>query len=216
LYFNRMTDDGILALHISNKFVNLEPVVARIAAELGVEARVWRDDSESRPGKTASSWVALAKDAKTLGSLAAPTTDQILTFGTKNLEMIRMLEKYGPDKMAKESLMQEYGDDFLKIEVTPQGSKESGLALDDFIRRHGPQAGNMVEITRRYESAKEPIKLSMLARSIFGPMFHPLDLNPNMPLWTDDYSDVLRVMMLKEVIAVRKFFGLPTIKDDEE
>jgi hypothetical protein len=28
--------------------------------------------------------------------------------------------------------------------------------------------------------------------------------------WTDDYADVMRVMMIPELQAVRKFFGLPT------
>src|SRR5205807_10286368 len=56
LYFDRMSEDGLLALHISNRWVRLEPVVAAIARDLGVAARVWHDDAEKRPGKTASSW----------------------------------------------------------------------------------------------------------------------------------------------------------------
>ena len=48
---NRITDDGILALHISNKYVQLEPVVAQIAERArparcaNATARVWNDDS---------------------------------------------------------------------------------------------------------------------------------------------------------------------------
>src|SRR5205823_4796486 len=68
-------EDGILALHISNKFVRLEPVVAKIAEELGVEARVWNDDGERRPGKTASSWVVLARKREHLGKLYSPYGD---------------------------------------------------------------------------------------------------------------------------------------------
>ena len=62
LYFDRLEDDGLLALHISNRYLDLEPVVDRIAKELnkelgdmphglGVEARVMHDDDESAPGK---------------------------------------------------------------------------------------------------------------------------------------------------------------------
>ena len=40
--------------------------------------------------------------------------------------------------------------------------------------------------------------------------WRPLQLNEQVPAWTDDYADVLRVMTLKEVQAVRRFFGLPT------
>ncbi|HEV3386052.1 MAG TPA: fused MFS/spermidine synthase, partial [Gemmata sp.] len=76
LYLNRMTDDGILALHISNKYVRLEPVVAAIARDMGLTARVWNDDLErDRPGKTASSWVALAQKQEHLGSLYSPIGD---------------------------------------------------------------------------------------------------------------------------------------------
>ena len=61
-YFDRLTADGIVALHISNKYLRLEPMVARIAEELKLTARVWNDDAERFPGKTASSWVVLVQD----------------------------------------------------------------------------------------------------------------------------------------------------------
>jgi hypothetical protein len=35
-----------------------------------------------------------------------------------------------------------------------------------------------------------------------------------MPTWTDDFSDVMRVMMIPEVQKIRRFFGLPTLKDE--
>jgi hypothetical protein len=123
LYKERMTDDGILMLHISNKFVRLEPVVAAIARDQNLVARVWNDDGEKRPGKTASSWVALAKDEKTLGTLALPADEQ--------------REKYGTS-------------------------------------------------------------------------FRELEVLADVPAWTDDYSDVLRVMMIPELQKFRRFLGLPT------
>ena len=43
-----------------------------------------------------------------------------------------------------------------------------------------------------------------------GHVFRPVRLMEGVPLWTDDYSDVLRVMMIKELQSVRKFFGMPT------
>lgn len=82
LYFDRMTEDGILALHISNKYIMLEPMIARMAQDLKLEARLWSDNQErGRPGKTASSWVVLARSEKALGTLALPE-DQQLEFGT--------------------------------------------------------------------------------------------------------------------------------------
>ena len=196
LYLDRMTDDGILALHISNKYVRLEPVVAKIAAELGLEARVWNDDSESRPGKTASSWVALARNEATLGSLARPANEQIMAFGTKNQELIELLKKYGPEKSAKAAFLDHYGTD--------------SLDLEEFGKKFGGQAAVLYEYVRKGDLLKHEVTLGDLAEIVFGQMFHKLKVLDGVPLWTDDYSDVLRVMMLKEVQAVRKFFGLPT------
>ena len=92
MYMDRLTDDGLLALHISNKYVRLEPVVAKIAQDLKLQARVWNDDSEGRPGKTASSWVVLAKDEKTLGILNAPPVEQVKAFGMNNEALTTLLE----------------------------------------------------------------------------------------------------------------------------
>jgi spermidine synthase len=84
LYFDRLEDDGLLALHISNRYLDLEPVVDRIAKELnkelgdmphglGVEARVMHDDDESAPGKTRSTWIVLARTKEALGPIEADT-----------------------------------------------------------------------------------------------------------------------------------------------
>jgi hypothetical protein len=71
-YLDRLTDDGILALHISNKYLRFEPMFAQMAADLNLSARVWYDDAERYPGKTASTWVVLVRDKKALGTLDAP------------------------------------------------------------------------------------------------------------------------------------------------
>jgi hypothetical protein len=199
LYMNRITDDGVLALHISNKYISLEPVVAKITHDLGLAARVWNDDSESRPGKTASSWIVVAKDEKTLGLLAAPPTEQILAFGTKNLDLIELLRKYGPDYPAKKALAEQY----------PGGET---LAADDFGKRFGGQAAVLAEYVRKADLLKQELTVGDLADVVYGRMFHKLDFQEDMPLWTDDYSDVMRVMMLEEVQSVRRLFGLPTLK----
>src|SRR4029078_1686177 len=90
LYLNRITDDGILALHISNKYVSLEEVVAQIVTDLrsrpeyaGLTARLWSDNQErGRPRKTAPTWIVLARAEKTLGTLAWPLEKQREEYGT--------------------------------------------------------------------------------------------------------------------------------------
>src|SRR5437764_66983 len=80
LYADRVTPDGLVALHVSNKKLWLEPVVARIAEELGLAGRIWNDDGFRRPGKTASGWVVLARDEAALGTIAKPTDEQVVGF----------------------------------------------------------------------------------------------------------------------------------------
>ncbi|MFN3592509.1 MAG: spermidine synthase, partial [Thermaurantiacus sp.] len=70
-YLRVLAPDGILLVHISNRYLDLEPVVGRLAASLGLAARGLRH----RPGLfeeaaglaiTTSHWVALARDEETL------------------------------------------------------------------------------------------------------------------------------------------------------
>lgn len=71
LYMNRIVDDGIVALHISNRYIKLELVVSKIAEELGIAALEFNDSwfdstQEYPPGKSQSTWVVLAKKPETL------------------------------------------------------------------------------------------------------------------------------------------------------
>lgn len=92
LYADRITPDGMVALHISNKFFRLEPVVAQIAKELNIECRVWNDDGERRPGKTASSWVVLTRDKTTLDRLDKPSPAALEFWQFKSLRPLAGLK----------------------------------------------------------------------------------------------------------------------------
>jgi hypothetical protein len=136
LYKTRLTEHGLLALHISNRYIDLEPVCALLAKETGLVARVFRDNDDSSPGKTRSSWVVLARTAADLGD-----------------------ELYEAD--------------------TQFGAFAGGFG---------------------YQMYPHPWrKLRELKY-----------LRP----WTDDYSDVLAVMSMREVQWVRRQLGFPT-PDDE-
>jgi len=69
LYVQQLADDGILAVHISNRFLDLQPVLANIAAASGLAARLIDDevpDSDSRG--SSSEWVLIARRPATLAS----------------------------------------------------------------------------------------------------------------------------------------------------
>ncbi|MBB5280885.1 fused MFS/spermidine synthase [Pacificimonas flava] len=73
LYGQRLATDGVLMVHISNRFLNLEPVVSAITEELGWQARIM-DDRPSEEGPSAglttrSIWVAMSPDASRIEAL---------------------------------------------------------------------------------------------------------------------------------------------------
>ncbi len=69
IYLNNLADDGILAIHISNRYLDLEPVLGNLTAELGLVSFIRYDEDSSPPGKAASTWVVLARQESTLDRL---------------------------------------------------------------------------------------------------------------------------------------------------
>jgi hypothetical protein len=73
LYFDKLTPGGILAFHITNRYLRLEPVLGRLAAELGAVART-RNELDSGveidvPGREPSQWLVMARSERDLGSI---------------------------------------------------------------------------------------------------------------------------------------------------
>jgi hypothetical protein len=66
LYRQRLAPDGILALHISNRSLDLEPVARGLAQHLGWKARMVMGLFDSNAGESNSRWVLLAEKAETL------------------------------------------------------------------------------------------------------------------------------------------------------
>ncbi len=70
LYFSKLAGDGVLLIHITNRYVNLAPVLARLADENGFAARLCDDEEDDDIGKDGSTWVLLAKKEMDLGKLS--------------------------------------------------------------------------------------------------------------------------------------------------
>jgi hypothetical protein len=73
LYTSRLRPGGILAFHISNRYLDLHPLIAGLALDAGLVAYA-RDDlevsnAELNIGKEKSRWVMLAKQAADLGTI---------------------------------------------------------------------------------------------------------------------------------------------------
>jgi hypothetical protein len=73
LYLSRLAPGGVLAFHISNRHLNLTPVLARIAASYGLEVRQQRHkgDPAAAPALLSSWWVVMARNASDLGPIAS-------------------------------------------------------------------------------------------------------------------------------------------------
>jgi hypothetical protein len=61
VYARQIAPDGIIAVHISNRFLDLKPVLANIAAAAGLVARLVADDPGIETGASKTDWVLLAK-----------------------------------------------------------------------------------------------------------------------------------------------------------
>ena len=69
------SDASVLALHLSNRYLNLVPVVARLARELGLHSLVVDiDKGASEDWALSSLWVLLSKDPASL-TLEVPAED---------------------------------------------------------------------------------------------------------------------------------------------
>lgn len=69
LYMDKLKPDGILMVHISNRYLELGPVVGNVAAQLGLTARRCNRTWEREPGEYASEWVAIVRQPERLGDL---------------------------------------------------------------------------------------------------------------------------------------------------
>ncbi len=67
LYVRHLDDEGIVAVHISNRFLDLQPVLANIVRKAGLSARLIDDEIDDSASKASSSeWVLIARRAQTV------------------------------------------------------------------------------------------------------------------------------------------------------
>lgn len=71
LYLGKLSDHGLLAFHITNRRLELLPVVANLANDAGLAALVRTDALSTPDGREPSRWVALARRDEDLAALAA-------------------------------------------------------------------------------------------------------------------------------------------------
>jgi len=73
LYLSKLSSDGMLAFHISNRYLNLEPLLSGLSKRAGISAFIRRDQQRDLTGKYPSVWVVMARNDAALGSIASDT-----------------------------------------------------------------------------------------------------------------------------------------------
>jgi hypothetical protein len=66
IYLKNMKEDGVIAFHVTNRFLNLAPVVKRIADEFGLHTVLVSDDPESGSDFANTDWVLVSRKAELL------------------------------------------------------------------------------------------------------------------------------------------------------
>jgi len=72
LYLKKITSNGILMFHVSNRYLDLEPVIGNLAKDSGLVASAQSDDrieSDSENNKTPSAYVAVSKNRVALEAI---------------------------------------------------------------------------------------------------------------------------------------------------
>jgi hypothetical protein len=69
-YLDKLSPDGLLVVHISNRYIELEPVVAALARDAGLAAAV-RDDNPAEPAMVPSTYVVMARSPARIAALRA-------------------------------------------------------------------------------------------------------------------------------------------------
>lgn len=78
IYEHALAPDGLLLLHTSNRYVRLEPVVARLAEKRGLSAMLLQDEPVRRNDLYSSTWIALAPNRAPLDALSTTADWRLL------------------------------------------------------------------------------------------------------------------------------------------
>jgi hypothetical protein len=105
IYLDRLADRGGLAIHISNRYVDLWPVVSRLAREFGLYHALIDSDGKEAPGEYSSHWALLSRDpwvvntqaiARVMDKTPATTRARLWTDDYSNVfQVVRMGKAHG-------------------------------------------------------------------------------------------------------------------------
>ena len=78
IYQRVLAPEGVLLMHVSNRYIRLEPMVARLVEARGLQAMVLEDPAEEAEELYSSSWIAIAETRAPLDTLSATADWRLL------------------------------------------------------------------------------------------------------------------------------------------
>jgi SAM-dependent methyltransferase len=79
LYARHVKPDGVIAFHISNRYLDLQPVVAQLGADIGYSALRWLDDPGDASYLYRSDWILVTKSPAFIAWLDKQAAAEALT-----------------------------------------------------------------------------------------------------------------------------------------
>lgn len=205
VYLERLAPNGIIVFHTSNRYLRLEPVLANLAKDVGMAIMV-DSDSEDTGGKSASTWVALARKPEDLSKLMGGENAKKLTSQTESLALPLVALPFGEVSqigMLLGTAANKWEDSW----VIPPTEDKLGVWSDDY--------SNILGVFHSFQIPSILIWLLgilVLTAAAKGFLLYPLvpseDPNPNSPSQTlvsligDSFTSFLLMVGVTILIAV--------------
>jgi hypothetical protein len=180
LYLRKVCQDGLICFHISNRYVDLEPVLARLAEDAGLAGAHMSDHDTAPLGKRSTNWVVLARQPRQV--------DRLLALNEERAAWRKAQERLLPLVACPDPGRGLAGQAALLCGVL--GEHMSGRAAE-WVRLMTRQ-----ELQEEWERKKHDLETSG-DESVAAARRHELkklekDLKVN--VWTDDYSNLLGLL----------------------
>jgi hypothetical protein len=201
IFVSKLKEKGIVAFHVSNRYLDLVPVLANLAEKEDLRILFNSDSSENWPGKTASTWVVLSKSKESLDPLLSSRMGpgQVLemyqgllalpTFASTTPGTGRGLA-YAMDKLSLDMNISEAN--IRKMVDNPNQESDEANLLRRIRNLYMEPADSMASPAGGVGAA------GLMLRSVIplcrgASAWRMPEPDPKVGLWTDDYSNLIAV-----------------------
>lgn|GEM_PF-24687 len=178
IYLDRLADDGVVVFHTSNRYLRLEPVLANMAKSMDLAILGFSDSEENFIGKSASTWVAVARKPEHLAKLMSPQSYKEKTETVKAYAEAMMAIPYAPASQLG-FIIGTAAEKWVPCWIEPATDDKVGVWTDDYSNILG------VFTTFRISS----ILLWMVAALVFTALLKGIFLWPLVPTGGENPND---------------------------